>query len=521
MKGYEALPGIDDVKLCKAMFNLAFTNEMRDGEFAETSYRQALEFSLSRLSQTHPLMTTISMGLGRTLLHEGRVGESIKIFENVISTCGQHEELYDMKMGAFLQLAVALSNRGQMMEAEDLLRRCSGEITDKLGPEHMLCIEYDLRLGCILITRGNFTEAEILLAKTLREGHANSLQLPQLQLHLGRIYEKSERYEQSIEILQQALEYGQTTGMFIIQNIVFTLGHSLLHEKRYNEAEKCITKFRNADSQKSSRLENAEKMYAEFLEKAQTVYVENHPEVLDCLLGLGMVSQGQERIEKASSFYSRAMEGSQAWYGPDHAYTRRFPGWLAALAFSAMEVDEKALGAIVLDPPQPQDLEVRRTAVVTNPGGNNTENGDHALGQEIFLDAEEIPTNWSPRKKWPPTLVVVLMTTQIGFCASMHTAAIDDVAVYFNCSNTVSTLGVTTFFIGFATGPLIFAPLSEVLGRNPVYNVTLFAFLVFNLGCALAPNVAAMLMFRFLAAFFGSPTGIWSYYSCELYTIIA
>ncbi|KAF2232330.1 TPR-like protein [Viridothelium virens] len=323
MKGYEALPGIDDVKLCKAMFNLAFTNEMRDGEFAETSYRQALEFSLSRLSQTHPLMTTISMGLGRTLLHEGRVGESIKIFENVISTCGQHEELYDMKMGAFLQLAVALSNRGQMMEAEDLLRRCSGEITDKLGPEHMLCIEYDLRLGCILITRGNFTEAEILLAKTLREDHANSLQLPQLQLHLGRIYEKSERYEQSIEILQQALEYGQTTGMFIIQNIVFTLGHSLLHEKRYNEAEKCITKFRNADSQKSSRLENAEKMYAEFLEKAQTVYVENHPEVLDCLLGLGMVSQGQERIEKASSFYSRAMEGSQAWYGPDHAYTRR------------------------------------------------------------------------------------------------------------------------------------------------------------------------------------------------------
>ncbi|KAF2232331.1 MFS general substrate transporter [Viridothelium virens] len=171
-----------------------------------------------------------------------------------------------------------------------------------------------------------------------------------------------------------------------------------------------------------------------------------------------------------------------------------------------MEVDEKALGAIVLDPPQPQDLKVRRTAVVTNPGGNNTENGDHALGQEIFLDAEEIPTNWSPRKKWPPTLVVVLMTTQIGFCASMHTAAIDDVAVYFNCSNTVSTLGVTTFFIGFATGPLIFAPLSEVLGRNPVYNVTLFAFLVFNLGCALAPNVAALLMFRFLAAFFGSPT---------------
>jgi multidrug resistance protein len=101
---------------------------------------------------------------------------------------------------------------------------------------------------------------------------------------------------------------------------------------------------------------------------------------------------------------------------------------------------------------------------------------------------------------------VVLMTSTIGFCSSIHTAAISAISKDLGCSTTVATLGVTTFLIGFGTGPLIFAPLSEIYGRNPVYRCVLCLFVLFNVGCALSPNIAALLVFRFFSGFFGSPT---------------
>jgi multidrug resistance protein len=42
-------------------------------------------------------------------------------------------------------------------------------------------------------------------------------------------------------------------------------------------------------------------------------------------------------------------------------------------------------------------------------------------------------------------------------------------------------------------------------GRNHIYYSTFLTFCLANLGCALSPNIAAFLIFRFLAGFFGSP----------------
>ncbi|KAK8091375.1 uncharacterized protein PG998_015190 [Apiospora kogelbergensis] len=124
----------------------------------------------------------------------------------------------------------------------------------------------------------------------------------------------------------------------------------------------------------------------------------------------------------------------------------------------------------------------------------------------LTLDHDENPLNFSPARRWTCTIIVIFMTATIAFCSSIHTAAISSISEDLDCSRTVATLGVSTFLLGFASGPLIFAPLSEVYGRNPVYRTTLFLFVVFNLGCALSPNIAALLVFRFLCGFFGSPT---------------
>lgn len=54
------------------------------------------------------------------------------------------------------------------------------------------------------------------------------------------------------------------------------------------------------------------------------------------------------------------------------------------------------------------------------------------------------------------------MTATIAFCSSIYTAALTPIAGEYGCSRTVATLGMTTFLLGFASAPLIFAPLSEV-----------------------------------------------------------
>ncbi|KAF7590285.1 hypothetical protein BBP40_003022 [Aspergillus hancockii] len=135
-----------------------------------------------------------------------------------------------------------------------------------------------------------------------------------------------------------------------------------------------------------------------------------------------------------------------------------------------------------------------------------TEAFPRTVSGSISLDGHENPKQWSSGKKWSCTVIVVMMTATIAFCSSIYTAGTSLIIDYYRCSRTVATLGVTTFLLGFALGPLIFAPLSEVCGRNQIFRITLGLFVLFQIGCALAPNIAALIIFRFFSGFFGSPT---------------
>ena len=66
------------------------------------------------------------------------------------------------------------------------------------------------------------------------------------------------------------------------------------------------------------------------------------------------------------------------------------------------------------------------------------------------------------------------------------------------------TLGLSLFVLGFAVGPLLFAPLSELYGRQILFVSTYFALAAFNAGAAGAQNIQTLLVIRFLAGAFGS-----------------
>lgn len=56
----------------------------------------------------------------------------------------------------------------------------------------------------------------------------------------------------------------------------------------------------------------------------------------------------------------------------------------------------------------------------------------------------------------------------------------------------------------FALGPLIWAPLSEHAGRWPSFVIALTCYTGFNVGCALSPNIGALIVFRLLAGSFSA-----------------
>jgi len=75
----------------------------------------------------------------------------------------------------------------------------------------------------------------------------------------------------------------------------------------------------------------------------------------------------------------------------------------------------------------------------------------------------------------------------------------------FNTTNeSLGTFTVSVYILGFAAGPLLWAPLSEMFGRAMVFNITNAGFVAFNIGCGFANSISSLIVLRFFGGFCGS-----------------
>lgn len=112
------------------------------------------------------------------------------------------------------------------------------------------------------------------------------------------------------------------------------------------------------------------------------------------------------------------------------------------------------------------------------------------------INDPENPKNWSKARKWYCTLVIAWTCFVVAFASAVITAGLDGPVKEFHVSLEVSLLTITVFVVGFGVGPMIFAPLSEIVGRKPIYVVTLFIALIFEIPCAVAPNIGTLIVCR-------------------------
>ncbi|KAJ6561452.1 major facilitator superfamily domain-containing protein [Mycena vulgaris] len=125
--------------------------------------------------------------------------------------------------------------------------------------------------------------------------------------------------------------------------------------------------------------------------------------------------------------------------------------------------------------------------------------------EDDWEDDPANPRNWPPAKKWASAGVVSFYTFISPLSSSIMAPGLSAVAVKYGITNeTIIAMTLSIFLISFALGPLFLAPLSEMYGRRWVLNLGNLITIAFNIGCAFAPNTAALLIFRFLVGFSGS-----------------
>ncbi|KAH8738440.1 major facilitator superfamily domain-containing protein [Ilyonectria robusta] len=144
------------------------------------------------------------------------------------------------------------------------------------------------------------------------------------------------------------------------------------------------------------------------------------------------------------------------------------------------------------------------TALRHNYAGNGTVATPFIV---VFLPNDpQDATTFSTFRKWMITCHQAVATLAVTFASSAYSGGIREIIRAFEVSHEVAILGVSLYVLGFAIGPLLWAPLSELYGRQRIFIITMMAVTAFNAGAAGATSMPALLVLRFFAGATGSST---------------
>lgn len=117
----------------------------------------------------------------------------------------------------------------------------------------------------------------------------------------------------------------------------------------------------------------------------------------------------------------------------------------------------------------------------------------------------ENPQNWPGQKSFGHVIIVAVLSMIVNIAATIVAPGVSGLIEEFGIQNeTIATLAVTIYLLGFALGPLFISAFSEMYGRLPVYHTSNLVFIVFVIACALSHNTAQYLVFRFISGFAGA-----------------
>ncbi|OTA54747.1 MFS general substrate transporter [Hypoxylon sp. EC38] len=165
----------------------------------------------------------------------------------------------------------------------------------------------------------------------------------------------------------------------------------------------------------------------------------------------------------------------------------------------------------------------QRSTCLDNPGRDHgthviglqdlTNDDDAENGRDTIIvnwygqDDPENPQNWPNSWKYLIAFQMCILNLSVYIASSIYTPGEASIMEEFAVSETVATLGLSLFTLGYGTGPMLWSPMSEMpkLGRSGIFFWTLLGFILLQLVVGFAPNMAVFLVFRYLTGFLGGP----------------
>jgi len=108
---------------------------------------------------------------------------------------------------------------------------------------------------------------------------------------------------------------------------------------------------------------------------------------------------------------------------------------------------------------------------------------------EVTLEPEDDPQNLPWFKRWTAVLVISSASLCVTCASSIASFTETGISKEFGVAKELTVLGLSLFVLGLGLGPLLVGPLSEVYGRNIIYQVSYLLFFVFSWPVAFAPNI--------------------------------
>ncbi|ANB12532.1 Tpo1p [Sugiyamaella lignohabitans] len=115
------------------------------------------------------------------------------------------------------------------------------------------------------------------------------------------------------------------------------------------------------------------------------------------------------------------------------------------------------------------------------------------------------PYNWPSRRKLVTYICLVYTSLCVTMGSAVYSPASEVIAKKYNVGSVVTILGTSVYILGFASGPVVWGPISEnKFGRKSPSIVSIFLFTIFSFGAAVSKDLQTLIICRFFAGLTGS-----------------
>ncbi|KAF9891372.1 hypothetical protein FE257_004228 [Aspergillus nanangensis] len=107
-------------------------------------------------------------------------------------------------------------------------------------------------------------------------------------------------------------------------------------------------------------------------------------------------------------------------------------------------------------------------------------------------------------RKWAIVIIICMGSLCMTCTSSIYTTTYAQMAPEFHTTQFISTIGLSSYVLGIASGPILTSPLSEHYGRRPIYLLSWTLFIIWTIPSAVGRNIETLIISRFFNGFAGT-----------------